>query len=272
MLRRVYDLIHLADRGRFAPWRRLPVDHNLISVGRVGRVGRRSSPVLRLLGVKYVLRHDRPGGPPGFRRDLRWRVRALPDPLPRAFVVHRTRLVTDPAARARLMRSFDPGRLAVVESAAARLPSAGSDSVPPDGQAAGRPALRDHPAGRRGGPEGTQDRVEVTHRSRCTGAADLRVSISQAGLLVFTEAWHPGWRATVDGEPVPVHRVDHALIGLRLPPGKHQVRLRFDPPSLTWGALVSGASLLALLALVLLSWLRRREPSRTSGVPPAGAP
>ena len=227
MLRRTYDLLYLADHGTFAPWKRLPVDHNLIMVSRV------HTPVVRLLGVRYVLRHDRPRAPPGVRRDLRWRVQTLRDPLPRAFVVYRTALAPARRDQERIMRTFDPGREAVVETPDAQVP----------------------------GVQRSYGRGRVLHRSRCTGAASIQAEVAEAhGLLVFTEGWHPGWEARVDGKPVKVHRVDHGLIGVKLPRGPHRVELRFCPRSLTRGALLSAVAVGVLLLLWLVPWIRRRAP------------
>lgn len=223
MLRRTYDLLHLADRGRFAPWRRLPVDHNLIAVRHTG------SPVLRLLGVGLMLGHDRPRAAPGQRADLHWRVTRIRDPLPRTFVAHTTRLAARRADRERLLASMDPGRIALVEDARALVGAAAP------------------------GPERAPTPATITARDRCLGDARIAVDTPAPGMLVFTEGWHPGWRARRDGRPVPVHRVDHGLLGVRLPaPGRHEVVLEFRPRSLSRGAGLSGIA--GLGVLVLLGW------------------
>jgi hypothetical protein len=66
------------------------------------------------------------------------------------------------------------------------------------------------------------------------------------GVLVLTDTWYPGWEATVDGEPVPVLEVDHALRGVALPPGSHRVEFRFRPLSFVMGAWTSVATLAGL--------------------------
>ena len=74
----------------------------------------------------------------------------------------------------------------------------------------------------------------------------------------MSEVWHPGWQATVDGQPATLHRANIALQGLWLEPGTHQVRLGFWPVGLSAGLVVTGVSLVALftgVGLVLRRWI-----------------
>ena len=66
-------------------------------------------------------------------------------------------------------------------------------------------------------------------------------------MLVLTEVWYPGWRATVDGESRPVLRANYAFRAVRLGSGQHQVRLTFAPRSWGLGLAVSGLTLLTLV-------------------------
>jgi hypothetical protein len=220
MLRRTYDLLHLADSGRFAPWRRLPVDQNLIAVRRT------DAPVLRLLGVSHVVSHDRPRqGKPNFR------ARPLSHPLPRAFVVYRTERAADRASREARLRTFDPAQVALVETDAAGLGP---------------------------GPELAATPAAIGPRPASGSRVRIRARAEREGLLVLAEAWHPGWRARVDGRAAAVHRVNHGLMGVRLPPGEHDVRLELAPASLRRGAWASALAWLLIAGLGLSAWRRRR--------------
>ncbi|MBV8201889.1 MAG: YfhO family protein, partial [Acidobacteria bacterium] len=68
-------------------------------------------------------------------------------------------------------------------------------------------------------------------------------------LLVVAETWAPGWRALVDGQPRPVEAAAGALLGVRLGPGAGRAELRYRPPGLLAGALISAAAVLALAAI-----------------------
>lgn len=243
MLRRTYDLLHHADRGRFARWKKLPVDQNLI------RVGRTRSPVLRMLGVRHVLRHNRPRARAGAgagararsRVDLRYHVREVPRALPRAWLVHRTELVTTTRQREARLRSFDPGRLALVEKRGAQLTPATQLTMVKE---------VDHTPAR------------VTSRSK--GGAQMKVTVDapRAGLLVIAESWYPGWKARVNGREATVHRVNHGLMGVKVGAGKQRVALTFSPASLTWGTVLSLAALLAILLLGLWAQFFRKLSRR----------
>ncbi|WZO99877.1 hypothetical protein EP7_001491 [Isosphaeraceae bacterium EP7] len=77
----------------------------------------------------------------------------------------------------------------------------------------------------------------------------LRVTTEAPGLLVVADTWMPGWTATVDGQPAPVLRGNHAQRVIPLPrPGSHEIRLSYVPPGLALGAVLSAGSLVVLLA------------------------
>jgi len=77
--------------------------------------------------------------------------------------------------------------------------------------------------------------------------------------LRFYTYYFPGWRAMVDGQPVEIsHDPPNGLIGLILPPGEHEVRLRFGATPLR--RVAAGISLAALAAILgLFAWERRPE-------------
>ncbi len=84
------------------------------------------------------------------------------------------------------------------------------------------------------------------------------VAFDRDGLLVHGTNYVSGWRATVDGVPVPVFRVADVLQGIIVPQGRHQVEFRYRPDSFRWGAAISMASLGMTLGLFL--WPQRRRP------------
>ncbi len=75
------------------------------------------------------------------------------------------------------------------------------------------------------------------------------------GALLVAQAWYPGWEASIDGGPwQPVLRADGAFQAVLLPPGDHQVTLRFRSPRQTWGL---GVALVTLLLSALLWWTQK---------------
>lgn len=74
-------------------------------------------------------------------------------------------------------------------------------------------------------------------------------------LLVVSDTWYPGWRATVDGNEVPVHRTNYMFRGVFVPAGEHTVRFDFWPVNLGWYCTVSIFGMLIVIAL----FIRRRR-------------
>jgi uncharacterized membrane protein YfhO len=82
-------------------------------------------------------------------------------------------------------------------------------------------------------------------------AVELDVHANGTALLVAAETEYPGWRAWVDGQETPIHRVDIAFRGIVVPNGAHRVRMEFRPGILWIGlgiTLATGALLIALAA------------------------
>ncbi len=106
---------------------------------------------------------------------------------------------------------------------------------------------------------GQGDGVVVPTRV-ANGDIVARVDSPGGGLLVVSELHHPGWTATIDGQPAPVLRVDYAIMGVRVEPGRHRVELGFRPRSATYGMIISGLALVAFAGLLVTGGLK---PSRS---------
>jgi hypothetical protein len=89
-----------------------------------------------------------------------------------------------------------------------------------------------------------------------TGAAEKET------YLVVSENWYPDWHATVDGSPTPVHRADHSLIGVVVPPGAQVVTLEFSSPAYARGKLISFAALLVAAGMIAAPWWLARRQAR----------
>ena len=85
----------------------------------------------------------------------------------------------------------------------------------------------------------------------------------------MTEAWDPGWRATLDNEETRLFIVDHALMGVAVPPGVHTLRLVYDPHGLWRAGALMIAAVLALSLLLLGGVLRALRAGRAGPGPAA---
>jgi hypothetical protein len=84
----------------------------------------------------------------------------------------------------------------------------------------------------------------------------IRTSSSTPGLLVLTDAFYPGWRATVDGAPAAIYQTNRLFRGIFVGAGQHEVEFTYRPASVFLGALMSGLGLL-LTAMLLFGGQRR---------------
>ena len=77
------------------------------------------------------------------------------------------------------------------------------------------------------------------------------ISFSTSGngpsMAVIAQNYYPNWKATIDGEPVPLFRANHSFQALEIPEGDHQVQIRYQDQDFKNGLWVSGISLLALV-------------------------
>jgi hypothetical protein len=196
------------------------------------------SPLLDLLDVRYLLVD---ATLPQDREDVaaltagRHEVFRTPEvvvyerdvPLPHAWIVHDVR----PAARGEALaplasRAVDPYQTAFVEG----TPPATAAPVDPAAESA-----------------------RVTRYS--PDALTIETNAAAPVLLVVSEVYESGWKASVDGAAVPILATDHALRGVPLPAGAHTVELRYQPLSLTIGlplSLITAAAM--LVVFVIAGW------------------
>ena len=179
------------------------------------------------LGDKYVPVFQSPDG-----SELVLENRAV---MPKAWLVPSVLHVAQPRQALGIMQSpqFDPRRLAVVESPPP-LPLASPDSAP---AGVGNVQLKRY--------EGEQ--------------IELSASNAANALLVLGEKYYRGWKATVDGKPVDIQRVNYILRGVYLPPGSHEVRFVFDPLPFKVGKSLTLASFALFAAMLVREWTRRRN-------------
>lgn len=94
------------------------------------------------------------------------------------------------------------------------------------------------------------------------------VSTANGGIAVFSEIYFPwGWHATIDGKKADLGRVNYVLRAMRVPAGKHNINMIFDPQSLhATGSIAYACVTLIYLWLIGGVWLAvmRKEESDNS--------
>lgn len=176
----------------------------------------------RLLGVRYWVGREplAEGQREIFAGKSGLKVYENPDTLPRVWAVHR--LIRDPHPARLFNRTFDPRREAFLAAEPPALETCGGDTVD---------LVRHRP-----------NAVEIAVEMRCRG------------LVVLSDNYFPGWKATVDGQPAEIHEVYGCLRGVVAGSGRHTIRMTYRPASL-----VAGVALSALGALLALALAGRRD-------------
>jgi hypothetical protein len=214
------------------------------------RVG---SPLLDLLNVKYVLRgpgrkpRRRPGEDPAGDPSLELvyddeiRIFHNTAAFPRAFFVPGYQLAPDRVTAYRTLRTWN------AEDFRTRVLL---ETPPP-------PAFSDLEQNSRPSLAGPAPPVEVL--SHTENRVELEVSAPQRGFVVLSDAWHPAWRATVNGQPEGVLLADYALRAVPVEPGPSRISLEHRPRAALAGAAVTAAGWAVLAAAWVALLLRRRS-------------
>ena len=99
----------------------------------------------------------------------------------------------------------------------------------------------------------------VLEQESLSASAFARIRAEGPVRLRFYTHYFPGWRATVDGQPVEIQPdPPNGLIGIDLPEGEHQVHLRFGATPVRSA---SAALSVVGLAIVVALWLANRGRS-----------
>ena len=115
--------------------------------------------------------------------------------------------------------------------------------------------------------------MTVTHPDDATWRMAVHAPAESTLYLRVTDV--PGWRATVDGRPVPVHRWDSVMLQVTVPAGDHDVVLTYWPQLLNLGLAVAAVTAAALVIAAVTAWFlarRRRRPAGSPTAVPAGSP
>jgi hypothetical protein len=95
---------------------------------------------------------------------------------------------------------------------------------------------------------------EVVRRVRWDPEArEFVVRSETGGRFALHEQFYPGWRATIDGNPIRIERWSEAFQSVQVPPGEHRIEFRFRSSGLRIGALVSLLATLVLVVVVRVS-------------------
>ena len=82
---------------------------------------------------------------------------------------------------------------------------------------------------------------------------DYEYSTNTPGTIVFSEIYYPyGWKATIDGQPVDIFRVNYMLRAINVPAGNHTIHMEFDPDSVKKGDTIAMVCIVIMYATILI--------------------
>ena len=193
--------------------------------------GGRGTRIYDLLNVRFVLVRD--GTPLPEQYTLAYdapgplAVYENPDPLPRAWLVAGALIAPDEEAVLAALQEpgFEPTEAVVLLREDGHSPVEGSAAQGMD--------------------------APVSVQAYSENEMVLTANAENAGYLVLSEVWFPGWQATVNGAAAPVLRANHTLRALPVPAGELTVRLWYAPESWERGLTMFGVGILLLAGLCL---------------------
>lgn len=104
--------------------------------------------------------------------------------------------------------------------------------------------------------DGTAPYTPLTAERLQPGAWHIQCTTNEPGVLVLSEGWHPDWQGSDNGQPISLRQVNHGFLGAALPPGEHDLLIRFTPWDFYLGCIVSGVFGLVLLAMLAIPGVR----------------
>ena len=218
----VYNPLTLADMTRY--WQ---------------QVWPRSSGSYNFLGIKHIVA-SKAGAPadgdivPIYDADPAVNIYLNRNALPRPLFVTEAFFATDHEAAWQAIKSpdFDPSTTVILEA-----------SHPPT-QLSNHPTIQppNHPT--------TQpSNLDIALLRYDLHSVEIGLTSDVVGYLVLSDAYYPGWQATIDGQPAPLYRANYAFRAVPVTAGVHTVRMEFKPAS--W---LIGLSLTGMTLLVLVGW------------------
>ena len=77
------------------------------------------------------------------------------------------------------------------------------------------------------------------------------ISVSKDKILYLVIPYEPGWKAYVDGEKVELYLANSGFMALELEKGDHIVELKYLPPKMEIGAMMTIVGLISLVCIIV---------------------
>lgn len=168
--------------------------------------------------------------------------------LPRAFVVHEAKFVpdnelgTENALQIMRVPEFDPTQTVVISS----------DSD------VGAQRDRKEPLEEAAPLQTNISQSTATITTYTPERIEIQVSADTEGYLVLTDAYYPGWKASVNGQSQAIYRADAMFRAIQIPAGESDVTFTYSPAWMPWTMIVGILAWLIVVAVVAWQFIRNR--------------
>ncbi|MDE5687516.1 MAG: YfhO family protein [Paramuribaculum sp.] len=167
--------------------------------------------VLNMLNARYIV-------------DAQGRALYNPEALGNAWFVDTLQLVDSPDAEMAALSTISPATTAVADNKYSSVLGSAAPKAPGD---------------------------TIFETSYAPNRLTYHARSARGGLAVFSEVFFPwGWKATIDGEPAEIGRVNYLLRAINIPAGSHTVEMRFDPQSLKTTTIAAYIAVILIFLLV----------------------
>lgn len=178
-------------------------------------------PVLNMLNDKYFILGTQDGQQFAVQN---------PAAFGNAWFVNKLQYVNTPNEEIAMLKAIDPRKVAVVDK---QYEKALAGALSP----------------------GTMDSLSSVKLTQyAPNELHYQTSSKQGAVAVFSEIYYPGWKATIDGKPLELGRVNYVLRAAYIPAGQHKIMMEFRPASVKITEAIAYAALV-LLALGFLGAL-----------------
>ena len=99
---------------------------------------------------------------------------------------------------------------------------------------------------------------EAQIREYAAGHVQIEAAVDEPAIVVLSDAWMPGWTATVNGHPTPILHANVAFRAVEVPAGRSQIEFRYRTPGLTAGIAISCAAAAVIAGLAAWPFVRSR--------------
>jgi len=86
----------------------------------------------------------------------------------------------------------------------------------------------------------------------------IKINVSDAGFLVLSETWYPGWKAYDNGKEIEILRANYILRSVYISKGVHEIFFIYKPISFKIGLWVSALTFILIIVYFLYYFTRNR--------------